>query len=58
MTNVFVDDVVDAVLNGLTFERLLTCPLCKATIDPKCQDLESDSDIYLCANCGFTVPRK
>jgi hypothetical protein len=59
VTEVFVDDVVDEVLKGFS-SKLITCPICRATIDLIGQDLESESNFYFCANCGFTIskPRK
>ena len=37
--------------------KLITCPICKATIDLINQDVESESNFYFCANCGFTLPK-
>jgi len=55
VTEVFVDDVVDEVMKGFSSTKLITCPICKATIDLIGQDLESESNFYFCANCGFTI---
>ena len=57
VTEVFVKDVVDEVLNGFSNSKLITCPVCKATIDLISQDLESESNFYFCANCGCTIPK-
>ena len=57
MTEVFVNDIVEEVLNGFPNSRLITCPICKATIDLISQDLESEANFYFCANCGFTMPK-
>jgi predicted RNA-binding Zn-ribbon protein involved in translation (DUF1610 family) len=57
VTEIFVDDVVDEVLNGFSNSKQITCPICKATIDLISQDLESESNFYFCANCGFTLPK-
>ena len=57
VTEVFVNDVVDEVLNGFSNSKLITCPVCKATIDFVSQDLESESNFYFCANCGCTIPK-
>ena len=37
--------------------KIVTCPICKATIELSCQDRESASNFYFCANCGLTLPR-
>ena len=60
VTEVFVDDVVNEVMKGFSITKLITCPICKATIDLIGQDIESESNFYFCANCGFTInkPRK
>ena len=57
MTEVLVDDIVNEVLNGFWNSKLITCPVCKATIDLISQDLEMESNFYLCANCGCTIPK-
>jgi len=57
VTEVFVKDVVDEVLNGFSNSKLITCPVCKATIDLIGQDLEMESNFYFCANCGYTLPK-
>ena len=57
VTEVFVKDVVDEVLNGFSNSKLITCPVCKATIDFISQDLEMESNFYFCANCGCTIPK-
>ena len=58
VTEVFVDDVVSEVLNGFSNSKLIPCPICKATIDIISQELESESNFYFCANCGFTIKRR
>ena len=60
MTKLFVDDVVDEVLKGFSSSKLIMCPICRSTINIIGQDLESESNFYFCANCGFTIrkPRK
>ena len=60
VTEVFVEDVVDQILKGFSNSKLIPCPICKATIDLIGQDLESESNFYFCANCGYTLhkPRK
>jgi len=40
-----------------TQSNIVICPICKATIELSCQDLESVSNFYFCANCGLTLPR-
>ena len=57
MTEVFVDEVVDEVMKGFSLSKLMMCPICKATIDLIGQDLESESNFYFCANCGFTITK-
>lgn len=37
--------------------ELITCPICKATIDLMSQDLKSESNFYFCANCGLVLPK-
>ena len=58
MTEIFVDEVVDEVMKGFSCSKMITCPICKATIDLIGQDLESDSNFYYCANCGFTINKQ
>jgi len=60
VTEVLVNEIVNEVLNGFTNSKLITCPICKAAIDLIGQDLESESNFYFCANCGYTLhkPRK
>ncbi len=55
-----VEDVVDEILNGFSYNKLVTCPICKATIVRVSQDVEAKSNFYYCARCGFTLskPRK
>jgi len=55
VTEVFVNDIVNEVLNGFSNSKLITCPICKATIDLISQDLEMKSNFYFCANCGCTI---
>ena len=60
VTEVFVDEVVNEVMKGFSGGKLVMCPICRSTIDIIGQDLESESNFYFCANCGFTInkPRK
>ena len=55
MTEVFVDEVVNEVMKGFPMNKLIICPICKATIDLIGQNLESESNFYFCANCGLTL---
>jgi len=57
VTEVLVNEIVNQVLNGFSNSKLITCPICRATIDLIIQDLESESNFYFCANCGFTIPK-
>ena len=57
MTEVFVDEVVDEVINGFHGDKVISCPICRAIIDLMGQDLQSMSNYYFCANCGFTINR-
>ena len=57
LTEVFVKNVVDEVLKGFSNSKLITCPVCKVTIDLISQDLEMESNFYFCANCGYTLPK-
>jgi len=40
--------------------KIITCPICRDTIELISQELESASNFYFCANCGYTIhkPRK
>jgi len=51
-------DVVNAILNGFSENKLITCPICKNTIDCRKQDVETKSNFYYCSKCGFTISRK
>jgi len=57
VTEVFVNEIVNEVLNGFSNSKLITCPICNATIDLISQDLEMESNFYFCANCGCTIPK-
>jgi len=57
VTEVLVDDVVNEVLNGFWNNKLITCPICKATIDLASQDIEAKSNFYFCAKCGLILPK-
>jgi transcription elongation factor Elf1 len=50
-------DVVDKILNGFSDRKLITCPICNATIDLASQDIEVKTNFYFCANCGLTLPK-
>ncbi|MEJ2240576.1 MAG: hypothetical protein P8Y18_00305 [Candidatus Bathyarchaeota archaeon] len=50
-------DIVEEVLQGFSIKKIITCPICKATIDCISQELESESNFYYCANCGYTTKR-
>jgi len=54
------NDVVDEILNAFSDRKMITCPICKATINLISQDIEAKSNFYYCAKCGFTLskPRK
>ena len=58
MTESIVKDIVNEVLNGFSQNILIPCPICKATIDCVGQDIESDSNFYFCANCGFSIKKQ
>ncbi len=51
------DDVVNKILNGFSYNKPITCPICKATIVFINQDIEAKSNFYYCAKCGFTLSR-
>jgi len=51
------DDVVGEILNGFSYNRAITCPICKDTIVLISQNIEVKSDFYYCAKCGFTLSR-
>ena len=57
LTEIVFHDVVNEVLSGFDNKKMVTCPICRASIDLIGQDLESESDVYVCANCGFKVKR-
>ena len=57
LTEIIFDDVVNEVLLGFDNKKLVSCPICKACIDLIGQDLELESDFYICANCGFKTKR-
>jgi hypothetical protein len=50
-------DIVEEVLQGFSINKIISCPICRATIDCIGQELESDSNFYYCANCGFSIKR-
>ena len=50
-------DTVEEILQGFSIKRIITCPICKATIDCISQELESESNLYYCANCGHTIKK-
>ncbi len=57
LTEIIFHDIVNEVLSGFDNKKLVTCPICGASIDLICQDLESESNFYICANCGFKTKR-
>ena len=50
-------DTVEEILQGFSIKRIITCPICKATIDCISQELESESNFYYCANCGHKIKK-
>jgi len=57
LTEFVFEEVTDKVLSGFNNTKLVACPTCRAILDLIIQDLESDSDFYECANCGFKIKR-
>jgi hypothetical protein len=58
VTKRLVEETVDEILFNFTLGKLMTCPICRAIMDLTGQKLESDSNFYFCANCGFTIARE
>ena len=57
MSELFVDSLVSEVLDGFPNNKMINCPVCRSTIDLIAQELESESNYYFCANCGFTLAK-
>ena len=57
LTEIIFHDIVNEVLLGFDNKKIVTCPICGASIDLIGQDLESESNFYICANCGFKIKR-
>jgi len=57
LTEFVFEEVTGEVLSGFNNSKLVACPTCRAILDLIGQDLESDSDFYECANCGFKIKK-
>ena len=57
VSEIIVSSLVNDVLKSFSNNKMINCPVCRATIDLIAQELESESNYYFCANCGFTIEK-
>jgi predicted RNA-binding Zn-ribbon protein involved in translation (DUF1610 family) len=58
VTKRLVEETINEILNNFSLGKFMTCPICRAIMDLTSQKLDSDSNFYFCANCGFTIARE